>query len=555
MSKAKRIAAICMASALSATAIASVTACSSTEDLVKDGKTVNVKLTSAGYGTSYVYEMQKKFEAAFAEEGYKLNIFTPQAGLTGEKVVQDIATGTGADLYISGTVTESLLSTYAGTVADITELVANKKPIGFNGQEVGTKTIAQILDENTYGYIGLQKADGSYYAVPWTSGVRGLLVNTAVLEDYSLEIPKTTKEFFNCYDVIMAQAAETGIFPITHIAETNNYPVSFTTSWLAQYEGFDWYQQFLTFENNGSNLTKAEAVEMFNAEGVSVMLENMFRALDPNCGTYGSKTQNVEKAQAKLMNGSCAFMMNGDWFISETYANYSDAQRANITFVSVPVLSELGVKIFGAGTAYNKSEADCEAILRAIVDEVDLNKSVEEIKAVVDSEFSMNVSANDVQLIAEARGYTYTESNETGMYINAKSEVKEIAALFARMCCSEEGGRLIAENTYSSNPFATSYEASRFEFVNQTRALQTNRYFKGIRPIVKGYRATIAAEFTDLFPFTGTYLNLKIIEKNISIYNEETLAVVGTTAAYKSAAQTMQTSIYNDANTNYNDKW
>ena len=72
MSKAKRIAAICMASALSATAIASVTACSSTEDLVKDGKTVNVKLTSAGYGTSYVYEMQKNI-FMFSPTGVEIN--------------------------------------------------------------------------------------------------------------------------------------------------------------------------------------------------------------------------------------------------------------------------------------------------------------------------------------------------------------------------------------------------------------------------------------------------------------------------------------------------
>ena len=33
------------------------------------------------------------------------------------------------------------------------------------------------------------------------------------------------------------------------------------------------------------------------------------------------------------------------------------------------------------------------------------------------------------------------------------------------------------------------------------------------------------------------------------------LGITGGIAAYKSAAQTMQTSIYNDANTNYNDKW
>ena len=73
--KQKKILAVCMATALVAGSAFSAFGCTATEDLIKDGKTINVKLHSAGYGTSYIYALQEKFEAAFADEGYKLNIF------------------------------------------------------------------------------------------------------------------------------------------------------------------------------------------------------------------------------------------------------------------------------------------------------------------------------------------------------------------------------------------------------------------------------------------------------------------------------------------------
>ena len=324
MKKTVKITTICLAIALTSTTALSVAGCASTEKNINDGKTVNVKLNSAGYGTDYIYAMQEKFEAAYAEEGYKLNIFTPKASFTGEQFLQDIATGTGADVYIGSGVTQSLLadSAYANTIADITELVATQKPIGFDGEDSGEKTIAQILSESNYGYTCLQNTDGSYYAIPWTQGIRGLAVNTSVLSEYDLEIPKTSKEFFNCYEVLMTEGIKNNNYPITHIASSNNYPVSFTSGWMAQYEGLEWYEKFFTFQNtDGTKLSKDEAVEMFNADGIEIMLENMYRALDPNCASPGSQTQGVEKAQANLMKGVCAFMMNGDWLLQETYYN------------------------------------------------------------------------------------------------------------------------------------------------------------------------------------------------------------------------------------------
>lgn len=549
MKKSTKFLTLCLATAIGATMLVAP-ACGATDQMIKDGKTINVKMYSAGFGTEYIYDLKDAFEEAYKEEGYKVNVFTPRAGFTGDIMLQDIDAGTGGDVYFGGSFLEkSVTDTYKNTVADITESVFNQKPLNLNGEEEGDKTIAEILAESNYGYSAYRTSGGMYYGLPYNQGTRGLAVNTAVLDDYNLEIPKTSKEFFHCYDVIMAQAKSTGVFPISHIASTNNYPVSFTSGWMVQYEGYDWYKKFWSFQNaDGSNLSKAEAVELFKADGIGYMFDNMYHALDPNCAVYGSASQGLEKAQAKFMNGSCAFMMNGDWLLQETYSNFSDTQRANITFVNVPVISELGVKVFGAGTAYNKSENDCESILRAIIDEVDENKTLEEIKTAVDAKCSTDLALDDIETIAKARGYVYPETQESAIIISDKSEVKDIAALFVRMCASNGGGKIIASKTYSSNPFAKEYEESRYEWVNSARRLLMNRYFQAVYPKASGYRTKIHANFLDVFPYTGLYVNLKIIAQNITVYNAETLEKVGSNDLYLNASDAMQQAIYDDAN-------
>ena len=554
MGKLKKTVNLVLATTICAASVFSGVGClSSNEHNIEDGKTVNVKLYSAGYGSDYVYALKEQFEETFKEQGYKLNIYTPRAGFTGELFLQDIAADTGADIYFGGDITEAMLnnSAYANTVEDITQSVANQKPIGFDGKEEGNLTVAQKFDDNnSFGLKDYKKSDGTFYALPFNKGIRGLAVNTAVLKDYNLEIPKTSKEFFNCYDVIMAKAAETGVYPITHISSSNNYPVSFTSGWLAQYGGKAWFEQFFSFQNaDGSEMAKADALGMFNAEPVTVMLENMYHALDPNCGTYGSQTQGLEKAQAKFMNGSCAFMMNGDWMLQETYSNFSDKQRNNVTFVGCPVISELGTVLFK--TKYNKSDDDCEKLLRAIIDEVDENKEIADIKTAIDAAFSMNIDTEDLKRVAEARGFAYPETISSSVIMSARSKNKDVAALFLRFYASEEAGRLVAEKTLSTSPFATDYENSRYEWVNSARKIMNNRYFWAERPQATGYRATLGSDFYYYFPLTSVFVNLTIVKDDITIYNPETLAKIKTNETYRTAALALQKAIYDDAVTRW----
>ena len=182
---------------------------------------------------------------------------------------------------------------------------------------------------------------------------------------------------------------------------------------------------------------------------------------------------------------------------------------------------------------------------------MDLNKNLADIKAVVDAKFSTDFALADIERIAEARGLVYTESSEVGVYVNARSEVKDLAALLLRFCASEEAGELLSAKMYSANPFCKTYDSHRYEWVNSARAIMSNQYMNGLYPEASGYKAelskTVDTEFSKIFPYTGIYVNLKIIAEKVTIYDAETLVKTGTQTVYATAAQTMATAIYNDA--------
>ena len=107
---------------------------SDNSDPISDGKTVNVKISKAGYGTTYIYKLADRFNELYKEEGYKINVLYPQT-ISDSVVVQDIYDDKGIDLYfVGGSVEKGVAGDYGHCYADITDLVFNQKPIRFDGR-------------------------------------------------------------------------------------------------------------------------------------------------------------------------------------------------------------------------------------------------------------------------------------------------------------------------------------------------------------------------------------------------------------------------------------
>ena len=73
-----------------------------------DEKTITIKCRRAGFGTDWLYELETKFEAAYAAEGYKVKILTPDNSIKDDTVVKEMALGydqINVDLYITSGIT------------------------------------------------------------------------------------------------------------------------------------------------------------------------------------------------------------------------------------------------------------------------------------------------------------------------------------------------------------------------------------------------------------------------------------------------------------------
>ena len=157
------------------------------ENVIKDGKTVNVRVFLAGYGADFVYVLKDKFETAYAEEGYKLNILTPSNDNNATVVLNELAGGnSGVDLYFTEAVSvETVVAgDYGQIVEELTEIVYNQKAIKFDGSEE-EKTVREKIPASS-GKADYQNTyyNGKEYGFNWVAGAGGLAVNIDKLSEY-----------------------------------------------------------------------------------------------------------------------------------------------------------------------------------------------------------------------------------------------------------------------------------------------------------------------------------------------------------------------------------
>ena len=521
----KRIMVLLMALVLAVGGVFMGTGCASKENISTDENTLNVKIKNSGYGTDFIYKIKEQFEKTFEEEGYKINVLAPDTALSETKILQTIYTqkgDSGVDIFFSSVnAAAGVDGNYGECLADITEEVYKKQPITFDGS-----TEEKTVEEKVEGmdFQGANVYNGKYYGVPYALAFGGLAVNKTVLESFGLELPKTTNEMFNCAQVIMSEATSAAsVKPFTYSTSSNNYPISTVNPWLAQYEGEERFNQFWSFEDENGPMIDGEdttrCAEVFAFEGVEKVFEALFEMYDYNMAAQGSNSQTFTQAQGQIMKGDAVFYSVGSWMLNEEYVRW--ASKVNdVTFISTPVLSALGVKMFGAETEYKMSDADCEKVLRAIIDGADLNKTPEEIKPALDQEFGKDFKTADILRVCEARGYAKNSSGN-GAYLNIKTSKKDLAYTFLRFIASEDAGKLIAENTRTPSPFARDcLKDSDVPFLKSLDAISGNRYFKMVTADSRGYRKEMGVN-SMFMSYAGEYFANKVLDWRVSIFDDE----------------------------------
>lgn len=521
-------------------------------NVVVDDKTINVRLYKAGYGDTFLYKFKEKFEEVYAAEGYKMNILNPTYDSMGPLMVQEMARGydnTKIDLYITAGIKPNMVSNlgeYGEVAEDLTETVYNKSVIGYDKAEAAGTIKGMVEDTYLMPYVTAD--NGKMYGFCWAQASAGMVVNRTKLEAYGYtELPRTTKEMFSMFDKIYETSSTTKTYPITYNLSNlsggaSNYQDTAFHTWLAQF-GVEEFNEFATMQTkNGSTRVDLEdGTEVFKNENIKTCLKAFAQLMDFKYAAYGSATQDLDQAQGLIMKSSAkgnnaVFMPNGDWFLNEIKANYSNLD--DIDFMNFPVISDIGVKYFGVNTKYALSDDKCDELLSYICKLVDENKTISEIKSAVLAEKQIELDDSDIQAIASIRGLTYSRGADMVAYVTKGSTKKDICSLVLRMMASEDYAKTFVEYSNVSTPYAKVRSQSNYKFVQSTNALTSNNYYDAVTFLVSGLRYDVMKTFDsfpeiDNLPLTA-HNNVKSYDAFAeSIYNDGITKITALWTEYK----------------------
>lgn len=434
---------------------------SGTGELSEDQKTVDVKLYKAGYGSAWLEELIEKFEEMYSEEGYKINIYEASASVAGETSETEIKTLKSAiDLYFVGGVdmismieqSASILKTTEATlIEDLTSLFQSPA-IGLDKKEESV-TIESKMDEQLrqfYKFNGsfnasVDKWIGNYYAFPWANAPCGLFVNPNVLNEYDLDIPRTTDELLEQFEMILTEGAGS-VYPMTYAgANAAGYWTYMFDTLFGQYSGVDAVSNFYKLVPETETVAE-DGWKVYEDEGIFESLKVIEKLVNDKYCSSGTNSLSHTEAQYKVLNGTAAYIVTGNWVYNEMLANYS-AYVDNIRMIKMPINSALGKKL-----------GISDATLRAIVSGIDGGKDNATIAA------EAAVDAKTVEVVREARSVYYNSGSGYHAIIPSYSPSKEVAKLFLRFIASDDGLEIYMKNTYSSLPFR--FSTDREIFVN-----------------------------------------------------------------------------------------
>lgn len=537
MKKIKKVIAGIIVSALAFTATFSFTGCFRKEKLVRDEKTINIRACIGGYGDSWLRALADKFNEVYADKGYKANVLASSTDLEEKVAMKELYTKDDwADLYfvnVNNTMSQFTAEggEYGQLVADLTDTVWNSTAINFKGEEESGKLISEKMRVSLPDDV--LKVNGRVYGFNTSNDIGGMIVNTAKLAKYGVNrIPKTTNELFKTFELIYTGDAsrnikgslESQIYPVTFLGGDNGYPIHFVTAWQAQYAGIADYERFYGYTDENGKEMIDDGYKVYGKENVSLekMLEAMFNMYDKSFVALGSNNNTIDTAHTKLMSdkGGAVFMSDGNWAYNEIITNYQE-RIENLAFANVPVLSAVGVKLFGKQTAYGFDDDLCEEILSLVIDKTDEGKTAETIVDEVKTEKGLILNEAEVTEVMKARGiYCSRSSLAAGAFVAEKSKVKEICYLFLRMFASDDNATLYNRECNGFTAYMSDFSQAKDTAYNkQCKAIVESEYATPVWMNATDLRLKVGHNNL-IFPNSDLSFVSKIIGKGSTIYKD-----------------------------------
>lgn len=312
-----------------------------------DDNLLRIVVLDAGYGSTWIKTLEKKFETLHPEIDVDVNAQYKAGDIIeknlGSKKNKD-------DLYISvGTDWKSYAA--QGKFLDLTDFLNEE----VNGISVKDK-VADEYKESLY----FTKSSGEKvcYRLPWTSGIGGIFYNKVLFEKYDWEVPTTFEELVTLCKTINdarkpAPDGENAIKPFSYTGANTDYFDYTVFDWWAQIVGVDAIKDFLKYESyENYDVTKNETYAALKT--ASSYWQQLF--INEN-GTgeskyviEDSKAKTAENAQKEFVNGYAAMMFNGDWLYNEIINYGINTDTFELGLMKTPVVPEAKAEF--ANTSY-----------------------------------------------------------------------------------------------------------------------------------------------------------------------------------------------------------
>lgn len=488
-------------------ALTAVTGCGNNDHVDRSPTTINIKAYKGGFGDTWLLRLKEKFEAAYSEEGYKINIVKTSSTYEGSTILSDMrVSGSGIDMYFVQNVSvDDVTNQDYGTCALAIDDVYESYPVKYDRTNENKKIIEKLDSQ----FTNVVKTKGSYYGYLWANTPCGLIVNTSVLQANGLSIPRTTDELFNCYSVI----SNTGMRPFTWGGyDAAGYALYALYPLIGQLLGKEAYTQFLNLQDGETAVENdyKNGYKKYENDDIYTAVSTMQRMYDTTTSIASSSTKSNSESHFNIMTGKCAFAVDGDFFYSEVKNTYGDKLN-NIEFVNIPVISALGTKLQLDGSGTNVTK--CDQILSSVIGMIDENKTNEEIKTSISTTYSVTLEDAKINRIKEARNTNYQKLCSVA-YIQKDTEKADICKELLKFASSDDYGHTFNETNNTAYPYCS------------TNSFGNNKFAKGIEKVMSKTNALVTCNRTQgglrkeagvpMFPTYDDKIVLTLVSEKLS---------------------------------------
>lgn len=429
------------------------------------GTELKLGVVAKGYGDEYLYKMAEAFQektgikttvAKSNAEGDWVNA-SLQAGASNNDldVILDIRNNAMKDVAVKGYV-----SGYDRAYVDLSDIYEEIVEGYSEGKKLKEILGEYVLSACTWDINGEGYGDGKQYFVPYATGYEGLIYNADLFEQYNLEIPKTTTEFFALCDKIKTinkgsyakNKDGREIYPFVYSGKVS-YSQFVADVWMAQYDSVATFNNML----QGKDKNGLYTAESTKTEGKLSAYTHVSKLISQKNGYVNTTnfTTSFTNAQLLFLDQQGFMTISGDWLEQEMASNV-DTKDMNIKFMRIPVNSDIILKC----------------------DSVKSEEQLVETIAYIDGENGERpsyLSDADLERITEARSIYHCEGNQHIAFIPCTSDMIEEAKQFLLFMVSKEGQEIMLEYSHG-NMAPLEIDYTQLKGYDTLSSLQKSKY-------------------------------------------------------------------------------